>query len=164
MIKMKEIEYTEIEKLDEMGLLGPSFEELNMTEEDYYGPADQSPYELMVIHPNNRYNNLDDDSLFGLTPETISQIAGVDIDVFDSHQNYDSALEVANEIAKEVNHEIQRAYFNGEKSEAEDLTYNYDTDGCYHQLYQFEGQYSRVTGEIVLSEFGIYDDSYFGTN
>lgn len=154
---MNNNEYTEIEKLTEMGLLGPTLEELGMTEEEYYGPIHQ----LMTIHPNERYNNLDDDSLFGLTPETITQIAGVDEDVFDSHMNYNSALHVAKQIAQEVNAEIQKAYFNGENSIAEDLSYDYDFNGTYHKAYHFEGTYSKVTGELILAEFGIYDDEYF---
>lgn len=146
---------TDNEKLEEMGLGVPTPEELGMTPEEYYGPN------TYIIHPNERYTDAEDDALFGLTPEIICQISEVDIDVFESHQNYNSALHVAKQIAKEINQEIHKAYFNGEYSIAEDLSYDYDTNGTYCQIFEFEGTYSKATGEMILDRFGIYDDSYF---
>lgn len=146
---------TDNEKLEEMGLGVPTPEELGMTLEEYYGP---NPY---IIHPNERYTDTEDDALFGLTPETICLISEVDIDVFESHQNYNSALHVAKQIAKEINQCIQEAHFSGENSIAEDLRYDYDTNGTYCQMYEFEGTYSKITGEMILDRFDIHDDSYF---
>lgn len=146
---------TDNEKFEEMGLGVPTPEELGMTLEEYYGPH------TYTIHPNERYTDAEDVALFGLTPETICLISEVDIDVFESHQNYNSALHVAKQIAKEVNQCIQEAHFSGENSIAEDLRYDYDTNGTYCQMFEFEGTYSKITGEMILDRFDIHDDSYF---
>lgn len=157
---MNNNEYTEIEKLTEMGLMGPTLEELGMTEEEYYGPANQTHF--ITIHPNERFNEEENNALFGLNSTKIAKLSNVDPDVFDSHQYYRSALVVAKEIAQEVNHEIQRAFFNNENSIIEDLRYEYDSrNGTYHHIYEFQGTYSKATGKDVLAEFGIYDDEYF---
>ena len=146
---------TDNEKLEEMGLGVPTPEELGMTLEEYYGPN------TYIMHPNERYTDTEDDALFGLTPEIICQISEVDIDVFESHPNYNSALHVAKQIAKEVNQEIQEACFSGENSIPEDLEYDVDTDGVYRQMFEFIGTYSKATGEMILDRFDINDNSYF---
>lgn len=118
---------------------------------------------VQTIHPNNRYTNSDDDALFGLEVETIAAAVNVDTDVFDSHQSYYSALRVAKEIADEINQEIHKAFFSGRMSIVEDLEYGYDADGDFRKICKFEGEYSKITGELVLAKFEIYDDSYFET-
>lgn len=157
---MKDNEYTETEKLDEMGLMEPSFEELGMSEYDYYGPDYESSNFFIELHPNERYKDLEE-TMLNLTKDLIVEIVGVDLDVFESHQNYNSALHVAKQIAKEINNVIQRAYFNGEDSFSEDASYDFDVNGTYHKAYQFNGTYSKITGEAILAKFGIYDDSYY---
>lgn len=116
--------------------------------------------EQIEIHPNHLYSNIQLEDL-GYTLETICEIADVDPDVFNSHNSYTSALYVANEIAEEINAQIHKEFFNGENSEIDDERYELTSDGEYTLKYKFTAQFTKFSGEDILTAFGINGEGYF---